>query len=128
MPQANSTTSMPRLTSARASASVLPCSRVTSAASSSNCSSQQLPEAKHHAGPLDDRRLGPGRQRRRGRRDDFARLLCVAKRHAGDHLAGRRIKDVAKARRLRLGPLAAPEDWKCVDFGFGGGGQGKTSI
>ena len=38
MPQANSTISMPRCISARASESVLPCSRVTSAASSSKCS------------------------------------------------------------------------------------------
>ena len=37
MPQANSTISMPRCTLARASAAVLPCSRVTSAASSSKC-------------------------------------------------------------------------------------------
>src|SRR5258706_14598236 len=36
MPQANSTPSMPRCTEARASTSVLPCSRVTSRASSSN--------------------------------------------------------------------------------------------
>ncbi len=37
MPQANSTISMPRCTLARASAAVLPCSRVTRAASSSKC-------------------------------------------------------------------------------------------
>ena len=36
---------------------------------------QQLAEAEHHAGPLDDRRLGPGRERGGGGFDDFAGLL-----------------------------------------------------
>ena len=39
MPQANSTTSIPRTTSPRASDSTLPCSEVSSAASSSRCAS-----------------------------------------------------------------------------------------
>jgi len=41
MPQANSTTSMPRVTSPLASENTLPCSAVISAASSSWCSSSR---------------------------------------------------------------------------------------
>ena len=68
MPQANSTISMPRCISARASASVLPCSRVTRAASSSKRCLQQFAEAKHDPGPFDGRRLAPGRAAPRRRR------------------------------------------------------------
>ena len=47
MPHANSTISMPRRTSPRASAAVLPCSRVTDCASSSNASSSNILKRKN---------------------------------------------------------------------------------
>ena len=75
MPQANSTTSRPRLTSPLASETTLPCSSETIPASSSRCRSMRLAEGEHDPGPADQRRPRaslrrpwPPRPRRRPRR------------------------------------------------------------
>ena len=62
MPQANSTMSMPRVTSPCASVNTLPCSAVIIAASVSLCWFSSSQEVVHHARAADRRRVGPGRE------------------------------------------------------------------
>jgi hypothetical protein len=59
MPQANSTTSMPRVTSPRASESTLPCSAVINAASFVRVGFEQRLEPEHDPRSLQRRRRGP---------------------------------------------------------------------
>ena len=109
MPQANSTISMPRWTDARASASVLPCSRVTRLRQLLGMRGEPLAEPEHHPRPLDDRRLGPGRQRRGGRLHGAIDLVGRAERDRGDDAAGRRVEHRAEPRRSARLPAAADE-------------------
>ena len=97
MPQANSTISMPRCISARASASVLPCSRVTSAASSSKCAcsssrKRNITRARSTAGVSLQAGSAVG-----GGSHGPVDLVGRAERHPGLHAARRRIEDVAPA-------------------------------
>ena len=106
-PHANSTTSMPRWTDARASARVLPCSRVTRLASSSACA-QPLAEPEHHARPLDHRSLGPGRQRRCGRLHGPIDLAGRAEGNLGDGATVRRVE--YRTGTIRSARLPAASD------------------
>ena len=83
MPQANSTTSMPRVTEPLASASVLPCSALTRSASSSMSLLEQLLELEHDARAAQRRGRGPAGQRRRAPPATAASTsAALAKRHA----------------------------------------------
>ena len=62
MPQANSTMSMPRVTSPCASVKTLPCSAVIRCGQLVAVLVQQLEELEHHARAADRRRVGPGRE------------------------------------------------------------------
>ena len=108
MPQANSTISMPRCISARASAIVLPCSRVTRAASSSKRALQQLAEAKHDAGPLDRRRLAPGGQRLGGAANGPVDLVGRAERDPRLHAPVEGLK--TSPRRSLVERFESPAD------------------
>ena len=61
MPQANSATSRPRVTSPRASSRTLPCSAVMSAAMSFLLFVEQLAEREQHLRALGERGVGPAR-------------------------------------------------------------------
>ena len=64
MPQQNSITSSPRATSPIASESTLPCSAVSSRASSSRCACEELADAEEELGAPRERERAPGRERR----------------------------------------------------------------
>ncbi len=90
-PQANSTTSMPRWTEARASARVLPCSRVTRLASSSACSASRSRNRN-----ITRARSTTGVSAQAGRADAAAShgpidFLGRAERDRGDDAAVRRV-------------------------------------
>ena len=98
MPQANSTTSRPLVTSPAASESTLPCSAVITRGQLVRLGAQQLAEREHHRGPLRTsdvpRQPGSGRGAAPPRR---------RRRPAGEvdlpaDLAGGRVEDVAACR------------------------------
>ena len=74
MPQANSTISMPRLHLGPGLGERLAVLARHQRGQFLEVRVQQLAEAEHDAGPLDGRRLAPGRQRGRGRLDDRGRF------------------------------------------------------
>ncbi len=79
MPQANSTTSSPRLTSPSASAATLPCSRVRISAISFLCFSTSSRNANRTRVRVRERGLAPGLGRLRGRGDRRVHDRGVAK-------------------------------------------------
>ena len=110
MPQANSTTSMPRCTEPIASASVLPCSSVTSSASGFLVFLQERQKFLHDARAPQDggvsRHSGNAAACGRDRRVDHA--ACRRTRHALGDLPGRRVVDLAIARGGSDGLAADP--------------------
>ncbi len=124
MPQANSTTSVPRMTSPRASENTLPCSTVISRASSSSVLLEQRLEPEHDPRALQRRRGRPGRQRSLGRGDGRTGLVGAGIGHFAPDLAGGRVVH---------GPLAtggsgdfAPADEMAEFEGLGGSGYGSS--
>ncbi len=99
-PQANSTTSMPRVTSPSASASTLPCSRVMASASG-----RRFCPAVRGSGTSRVRdaesKCAPSQESRRGRGNGAIHQCRIGHRHAGDHFAGGGIE------HLRLSIAAA---------------------
>ena len=109
IPQANSITSTPRCTDARASASVLPCSRVTRSRELFRVRQEQLAEPEHHPHPFDDRRFGPFRQRRGGCLHRAVDILGAAERHLCDDPAGRRVIHLTSSLRAARVPAASDQ-------------------
>ena len=99
MPQANSTTSIPRASSPVASESVLPCSADSIAASSSVRLLRRLRNSNITAARLRRGRCAPGGLGPAGGRD---RMIHIRRRRHRDpcgHRACRRIEDIAGSRR-----------------------------
>ena len=99
MPQANSTTSWPRLTSPSASETTLPCSLVMISASSPLRAVEQLAEVEQDLGALGQRGVAPRRERRGGGVDHGAGVLDAAEGQLAGDLPGRGVGD------RRRGPL-----------------------
>ena len=98
MPQANSATSRPRVTSPSASESTLPCSAVMSAAMSLLALVEQLAEGEEHAGALRERGVGPLLPR--ATRRDLTTSSTSDGRGEVEHaglLAGRGVEDGRRA-------------------------------
>ena len=89
MPQANSTMSMPRVTSPCASVNTLPCSAVIIARQRVLVLVQQLQELEHHARAADRRRVGPGREGGLRGGHGGVHFAAAGQRHlAGDRAGG----------------------------------------
>ncbi len=109
MPQANSTTSMPRVTSPCASVKTLPCSEVIIAARVSRCAVEQAEEGVEHPGPAQRRRVGPGRLRRLRGGDRGVDLVDRGERDPARDRAGRRVVD-RLAAPARAGDAPAADE------------------
>ena len=107
MPQATSTFSMPRRSSPRASASVLPFSVVISRAISSKCSSSSCLNRNRYwmrsAGGV----AAPVRAGRRGGLTAASTSASPARRRHAEHLAGGRIEHFQPRAGKRPAPVAA---------------------
>ena len=99
MPHANSTTSMPRVTSPSASASTLPCSAVISAARSRFRVLEQLAEREQHAGPAVQRDRTPLVGGRPCAAHDGVDVGGRRERDPAGHRAGGRVRDVGETPR-----------------------------
>ncbi len=119
MPHANSTMSMPRVTSPCASLKTLPCSAVIIAASVSRSRLSRSRKALHDARAAQRRRVGPGRLRRLGGGDGGVDLGRRGERDAARDRAGRRVGD-RLAAAARAGDAAAADEM--ADVGRAGEG------
>ena len=102
MPQANSTTSMPRATSPSASACVLPCSPEIGARDVGGVLVEQLLEPEHEARALQRRRAAPGGRRLLRGRDRGVDLGRARQAELRRLLAGRRIEHRRDERWPRM--------------------------
>ena len=101
MPQAKSTTSMPRASSPSASSWVLPCSLEIGAGDLVGVAVEQLLEAEHVLDALERRRRAPAESRLLGGGDGGIHFRGGRERQLGDLLAGRGIEDGRDPPRWR---------------------------
>ena len=107
IPAANSTTSIPRRTSPRASSSYLPFSRDDELREILEVALEERLEAEHQAGSLHHRDVRPLlRGRRRGARRRVDRIRS-GEGHLRDPLARRRVEDVLQLGSVHRGPAPA---------------------
>jgi hypothetical protein len=107
MPQANSTMSMPRLTSPCASVKTLPCSAVIIAASVSLCWLSRARKAVEHARAADRRHVAPGGLCGLGGGHRGVHVVHAGQQHLARGLAGGGVPHRLAARAVAALWLAA---------------------
>ena len=111
MPQANSTTSMPRMTSPLASESTLPCSSATMRGELVEVAVHQFAEREHDPGPADQRHVPPAVERLAGGLHRGVHVGRFGQQHLG--LLPRRWPGSTPAPRRADAPVVSAPPIQC---------------